>query len=78
MKLLLKSALACLVLSALAAGMYLSADVPGDVPNLSGIAAGVVAAIFAGMGLLLGIVAFAVWALDSLFPPRDDQRFPHS
>ncbi len=78
MKLLLKSTLACLVVAVLSGGLFVSSRVPGDVPNLSGIAAGAIAIVFGGMGLLLGIVALALWALDLLFPPREDQRFPHS
>ena len=80
MSFLLKASLACLALLALAGCVFLSVGGlgHGEAPNISGVVAGLAACLFAGMGLFLGVVALVVRVMDSVFPPRDDQRFPHS
>jgi hypothetical protein len=80
MNMLLKAALVFLVLSLLC--FVLSFAGRGTTGSDTSIIGGVIAYVLAwgcgGMALFLGLIALVVRVLDSLWPPRKDEHFPHS
>ena len=80
MNMLLKAALVFLVLSLLCLGLsFAGRDTTGSFTAIiGGVVAYVLAWVFGGMAIFLGLIAVVVRVLDSLSPPREDEQFPHS
>jgi len=77
---LLKAALVFLALSLLFFGLsFVGRDTRGsDTAIIGGVVAYLLMWVCGGMALLLGLIAVLVRVADLLWPPRDDERFPHS